>query len=110
MAAIHDGRRVAFSWQTSAEPDWSLSVKRNAKRVDDSTDQPVIDRDVHDATSQHNFIGCMEVPAFTEKHDANFMAIEITRVAEQITGKLHRFLRAHPGKASNLGDTGRRQK
>jgi hypothetical protein len=46
------------------------------------------------------------MPVFAEQHDADFVLVHVERDAEHIAGKLYQLLKAHAGKAGDLGDAG----
>ena len=100
------GARGAFDGQALAGGHRPIAIERPAQRVDDAPQQSVAHGHVHDPARALDFIARVQMPVFAEQHDADFVLVHVERDAEHIAGKLHQLLKAHAGKAGDLGDAG----
>ncbi len=80
-SAVHDGWCGALDGQTLAGGDRTFAIERPAQRVDDATDQFIAHRNVHHATRALDLIARVQMLAFAEKHDADFVRIDVERDA-----------------------------
>ena len=103
-SAVHDRPGRAFDGQALAGGDRPFAVERPAQGVDDAPDQSIAHRHVHHATRALDLVARVQMLAFAEEHDADFVRIDVERDAVQIAGKLHQLLEAHARKARDLGD------
>ena len=83
-----------------------MSIQGAAERVDDTTHQGIADADVHDAAGTFDFVSGVQVGIVTEKHDTDFIRIDIEGDAEQIAGKFDQFLKSDAGQSGYHGDPG----
>ena len=74
--------------------------------VDDSPDQPVAHRHIHDMSPALDLIARMQLPVVAKQHDADFVFIDVECDAIHFTGKLQHLLKAHAGETRHLGDAG----
>ena len=103
-SAVHDRPGRTFDRQTLGRWNRSFAIEWPAQWVDDSPDQSIAHRHVHDTTCSLDLIAGVQMPAFAKQHDADFLFINVERDAVEITGKLHQFVEADARKARDLGD------
>ena len=109
-SAVHDGPCGAFDGQTLAGGNRPFAIERAAQRVDDAPNQPVAYRYVHHAAGALDLVARVQMLAFSQEHDSDFVLIDVERDAIQVpagqtTGKLHQLIKTHARKARDLGDT-----
>ncbi len=81
-----------------------VAVEWPAERVDDASQQSVAHGHVHDPAGALDFIARVQMPVFAEQHDADLVLVHVERDAEHAAGKFHQLVKAHAGKAGDLGD------
>ena len=96
------GRSIGKRWFETTGP---LPSTWPAQGVDDSTDQPITHWHIRHAPCSLDLISRVQMFAFAEEHDTDFIRIDVERDAVQIARKFHEFIEAHIRKTRDLGNS-----
>src|SRR5208337_861120 len=104
--AVHDRPGRSLDGQALAGGNRPFAVEWVAQWVDDAPDQTITHRHVHHTTGTLDLVAGMQMLAFAEENDADFVRVDVERDAVEIAGKLHQLIKADAWKARDLGDAG----
>src|SRR5262249_3938842 len=68
--------------------DGSLAIDRVAERIDNTAEQSLADRHVHDGAGPLDSVALLDVAIIAEDHDADIVGLEVERHAADAAGEL----------------------
>lgn len=94
----------------SLEATSPLPSRAPPQWVDDAPDQSITHWYVHHAAGALDLVARVQMLAFSQEHDADFVLINVECDSVQVLGgpmtwKLHQFVKANTRQARDLGDT-----
>ncbi len=104
---VHDRHSRAFDRQARACEHSSFAVEWQSERIDDTPQQPVADRHVHDPARSPDFVARVHLPVVAEHDDADLLFVYVEGDARHAAAQGEQLVEADPGEAGHPGDTRR---